>query len=156
MEITQNTNCSEVLTATKKIKEYKKNSKFWQCYTGRASNPDVISEPTVFITAKPGECPNTQPEACVPSCVLMTVTVRTIRNAAAMDVNISVWIHIQVFVIIGYSVWNFLFFFVFYNCCHILLSGDNCFCWKLHSLLFYHIYCQANLMCGIFRRFSYI
>ncbi|KAK7172077.1 hypothetical protein R3I93_004391 [Phoxinus phoxinus] len=36
-----------------------------------------------------------QKQESVPSCVPMTVTVRTMRNAAAMDVNVSVWIHIQ-------------------------------------------------------------
>jgi len=33
-------------------------------------------------------------------CVTMTVTVRTMRNAAAMDVDISVWLHLQVFMLL--------------------------------------------------------
>jgi hypothetical protein len=39
-------------------------------------------------------------EEIVLSCVPVTVTVPTMRNVAAMDVDISVWLHIQVFVIL--------------------------------------------------------
>ncbi len=39
-----------------------------------------------------------QCQECVLRCVSMTVTVPKIRNAAAMDVDISVWFHIKVFI----------------------------------------------------------
>ncbi len=51
----------------------------------------------------------------------MTVTVPKIRNAAAMDVDISVWLHIKVFVILVCGPACFpcvLYIFLFLFFCH--------------------------------------
>ncbi len=56
---------------------------------------------------KPGLCPKNLEIALLGDCAercSMTVTVQTMRNAAAKDVNISVCLHIEVFVIIGVGV----------------------------------------------------
>ncbi len=53
----------------------------------------------------------------------MMVTVRTIRNAAAMDVDISVWLHIEVFI------WQCVGLFIYFKCsdsfsdegCHVFV-----------------------------------
>ncbi len=63
----------------------------------------------------------------------MTVTVRTIRNAAAMDVDISVWLYIKVFVILVCGSAHF-------PCCAFYIQSLWFFC---------HVFCMSAECKGI-------